>query len=220
MIRATGVEKRRGELTVVLDRLQLAAGSASALVGASGCGKSTALDLLAGTLRPDRGAELSVAGQTLLGGGDLTRWRAKTIGYVLQTGGLIPSLSVAENILLPRRLLGLSGWGGAAGVAHRLGLDGLLQRAPGKISIGERQRVAIARALAHDPPVVLADEPTAALDPERAADVMTLLVDLTRERGATLLIVTHDAALAARAGLTVIACRSGGGRTQIGGMDP
>lgn len=220
MIRATGVEKRRGELSVVLDRFQLAAGSASALVGPSGCGKSTALDLLAGTLRPDRGDDLVVGGQSLLRAGDLTAWRARTIGYVLQTGGLIPSLSVAQNILLPRRLLRKPGWGQADGLASRLGLGGLLARMPAQISIGERQRVAIARALAHDPAVVLADEPTAALDPERAADVMQLLADLARERGVTLLIVTHDAALAAQSGLTVIPCVSGGGQTRIGNPAP
>lgn len=222
-IAAAGVEKRRGRLTVAIDYLDLGAGSRTALIGPSGCGKSTALDLLAATLRPDRAEALNVAGTDLAAHwqadeiGALTAWRAQRVGYVLQTGGLLPSLSVAENIRLSRRLLGLSGWGTAAGVVERLGLGGLLQRRPGQISIGERQRVAVARALAHDPAVVLADEPTAALDPALADEVMTLLSELALEQGTTLLVVTHDAELAVRAGLTLVACDAAAGRTSIAG---
>ena len=222
-ITAVGVEKQRGGLTTAIDFLALGAGSRTALVGPSGCGKSTALDLLAATLRPDRAERLDVAGGDLAArwrAGDiaaLTAWRARRIGYVLQTGGLLASLSVAENIRLSRRLLGLPGWGRAAEVVERLGLKRLLRRRPAQISIGERQRVAVARALAHDPAVILADEPTAALDPALADQVMTLLSELALTQGTTLLVVTHDAGLAERAGLTVVACDPTPGRTAIAG---
>lgn len=222
-VTALGVEKRRGGLTVAIDYLHLGAGSRTALVGPSGCGKSTALDLLAATLRPDGVQSLTVADADLAGywrAGDigaLTAWRARRVGYVLQTGGLLGSLSVAENIRLSRRLLGLPGWGPAAAIAERLGLARLLDRRPAQISIGERQRVAVARALAHDPVLVLADEPTAALDPARAEEVMAMLSELALERGTTLLVVTHDAELAVRAGLAIVACQVAPGRTGIAG---
>ncbi|WP_445682639.1 ABC transporter ATP-binding protein [Radicibacter daui] len=221
IVEAIGVEKSRGGLTVALDHLVLPAGSLSALIGPSGCGKSTALDLVAATLRPDRSLRLRL-GDTDVGllwrrqaTAALIAWRASRLGYVLQTGGLLPALSVRENIRLSRRLLGLEGPGPEAGVAQRLGIGHLLGRYPAALSIGERQRVAIARALVHEPPLVLADEPTAALDPARAAEVLALLTDLTRERGATLLVVTHDAELAQRAGLRLIACHTTPGRTAI-----
>ncbi|MFD2265038.1 ABC transporter ATP-binding protein [Lacibacterium aquatile] len=217
IVDAVGVEKVRGGLTVALEGLALAEGSLTALVGPSGCGKSTALDLIAGTLRPEKVKLLRVAGADLpmLSSGEMTSWRARSIGYVLQTGGLVPFLSVAENIRLSRRLLDLAGAGAMADIAGRLGISHLLDRKPAALSIGERQRVAIARALMHEPALVLADEPTAALDPARAAEVMALLVDLTRQRGSSLLIVTHDADLAREAGLTIVACRTEPGRTVI-----
>jgi putative ABC transport system ATP-binding protein len=221
IVEATGVEKTRGGLTVALERLSLPSGTLAALVGPSGCGKSTALDLIAATLRPDRVQRLTVADQDLAAlwqrdaVGVLTAWRAQSIGYVLQTGGLLPALSVRENIRLSRRLLGMSGPGDEARIAERLGITPLLDRYPASLSIGERQRAAIARALVHEPALVLADEPTAALDPARGAEVLALLVELTRERGASLLIVTHDADLAERTGLTLIRCQTSPGRTSI-----
>lgn len=219
MIAAAGVEKQRGGLTVRLDGLTVPAGRRLAITGPSGCGKSTALDLMAGTLRPDRADRLTVAGRDLTAGGDYTGWRARAIGIVLQTGGLIPSLTVAENIRLSRRLLGLNGWGPGRDLAQALGVGSLLDRYPAQISIGERQRVAIARALAHEPPLVLADEPTAALDPDRAAAVLTLLVQLAARAGTTLVIVTHDLALAADAGLDLLPCRVEAGITLLTGGD-
>jgi len=221
IIQASGVEKTRGGLTVALERLSLPTGTLAALVGPSGCGKSTALDLIAATLRPDRADRLAVVGQDLAvlwqedDVGALTAWRAKAIGYVLQTGGLLPALSVRENIRLSRRLLGMAGPGDEARIAERLGIAPLLDRYPASLSIGERQRAAIGRALVHEPALVLADEPTAALDPARGAEVMGLLVELTRERGASLLIVTHDADLAERTGLSLIRCQTSPGRTSI-----
>ncbi len=219
-IDAAGVEKRRGGLTIAIERLVLAAGDRAALIGPSGCGKSTALDLLAGILRPDRAARLIVAGADLTqlwaaGPGGLIAWRGRHVGYVLQTGGLVPFLSVAENIRLGRRLLGLDGWGPARDIAEVLGIGHLFDRRPGQISIGERQRVAVARALAHEPRLVLADEPTAALDPARAAETMALLNGLAARQGTTLLVVTHDADLAEASGLQLIRAEATDGITRI-----
>lgn len=219
-IDAAGVEKRRGGLIVTIDRLVLGAGARAALIGPSGCGKSTSLDLLAAILRPDRADRLVVAGADLVrlraaGPGGLTAWRGRHVGYVLQTGGLLPFLSVAENIRLGRRLLGLAGWGPARDIAAVLGLEPLLDRRPAQLSVGERQRVAVARALAHEPRLVLADEPTAALDPARAAETMALLNGLAARQDTTLLVVTHDAELAAASGLRLIRAETGNGVTRI-----
>lgn len=219
-IDAAGVEKRRGGLTVAIDRLVLKPGDRAALIGPSGCGKSTALDLLAAILRPDRADRLTVAGADLIrlraeNPTRLIAWRGRHVGYVLQTGGLLPFLTVAENIRLGRRLLGLAGWGPARDIAGILGLDKLLDRRPGQISIGERQRVAVARALAHEPQLVLADEPTAALDPARAAETMALLNGLAAQQGTALLVVTHDADLAEASGLQLIRAETGEGVTRI-----
>jgi putative ABC transport system ATP-binding protein len=219
-IDAAGVEKRRGGLIVTIDRLVLGAGARAALIGPSGCGKSTSLDLLAAILHPDRADRLVVAGADLVqlraaGPGGLTAWRGRHVGYVLQTGGLLPFLSVAENIRLGRRLLGLAGWGPARDIAAVLGLEPLLDRRPAQLSVGERQRVAVARALAHEPRLVLADEPTAALDPARAAETMALLNGLAARQDATLLVVTHDAELAEASGLRLIRAETGNGVTRI-----
>jgi putative ABC transport system ATP-binding protein len=219
-IDAAGVEKRRGGLIVTIERLLLGAGERAALIGPSGCGKSTSLDLLAAILRPDRADRLMVAGADLValwaaGAGGMTAWRGRQVGYVLQTGGLLPFLSVAENIRLGRRLLGLAGWGPARDIAAVLGLEPLLDRHPAQLSVGERQRVAVARALAHEPRLVLADEPTAALDPARAAETMALLNGLAARQDTTLLVVTHDAELAEASGLRLIRAETGDGITRI-----
>lgn len=219
-IDAAGVEKRRGGLIVTIERLLLGAGERAALIGPSGCGKSTSLDLLAAILRPDRADRLMVAGADLValwaaGAGGMTAWRGRQVGYVLQTGGLLPFLSVAENIRLGRRLLGLAGWGPARDIAAVLGLEPLLDRRPAQLSVGERQRVAVARALAHEPRLVLADEPTAALDPARAAETMALLNGLAARQDTTLLVVTHDAELAEASGLRLIRAETGDGITRI-----
>ena len=168
--------------TMVLDDLNLSVKENSfvTLLGPSGCGKSTALDVLAGILRPDSGEGSRFLLHTADGETDmlalwqagrldaLARLRGKHLGYVLQTGGLLPFLSARDNILLPCRCLGIMGrrleavWN----MSTALGIDRLLLQMPASLSVGERQRVAIARALAHGPAIVLADEPTAALDPE------------------------------------------------------
>ena len=121
---------------------------------------------------------------------DLARWRRK-VGYVLQTGGLLPFLTVRENIATPRRLLDLPADGSLDTLVEGLGITHLLDKNPAHISVGERQRAAIARALAARPALVLADEPTAALDPLNAASVLGLFSDMVSALGVTLILVTH-----------------------------
>lgn len=128
----------------------------------------------------------------------LAALRAAAIGYVPQTGGLLPFLSVRDNVALPRRLLGLPSDGTVERLAETLGIADHLAKKPGALSIGQRQRTAVARALAHGPALVLADEPTASVDPATAEAVMELLVGETRRRGAALVVASHDWALLGR----------------------
>ncbi|MFQ3623280.1 MAG: ATP-binding cassette domain-containing protein [Acetobacteraceae bacterium] len=193
--------------TLEIPSLRLAPGEAMALVGPSGAGKSTTLDLAALALAPDRAGRLSVGGAdaaALWRRGDaeaLARLRAGAIGYVPQTGGLLGFLSVRRNIALPQRLSGRHDPARLLALARRLGIEDELDKPPAALSVGQRQRAAIARALAHRPALVLADEPTAALHPELADAVLELLVEQCAAEGAALLVATHDAARAARAGL-------------------
>ncbi len=220
-----------------IDRLDVPRGALLALIGPSGCGKSTALDLLACALRPDPpareggpqgpattqalfafapapGAVTDVLAAWERGGTDaLARLRLRHLGYVLQTGGLLPFLTAGENILLRRRALGLAASrledppDAFQDVPARLGIARLLGQRPATLSVGERQRAAIAAALAHGPSVVLADEPTAALDPLHANAVLRLLAQLARELNVAVIMVTHDAAAAAAAGFTPVPVR-------------
>ena len=196
-----GRGEARFELSV--PSLRVARGARIALVGPSGCGKSTLLDILALILLPGGverfqvgdGAGGSIDVTPLLGRRDhsaLAGLRNRNTGYVLQTGGLLPFLTVAANIALPCDLLGRPDGGRVERIATRLRIDCHLAKKPGALSVGERQRVAIARALVHEPQVVLADEPTAALDPESADLVMRLLVDLAEESGTTVIMASHD----------------------------
>jgi putative ABC transport system ATP-binding protein len=114
------------------------------------------------------------------------------MGYVLQTGGLLPFLSVRDNIGLSRQGLGLSVQDSVEAVADKLGIGRHLDKYPAKLSVGERQRVAIARAMAHEPSVVIADEPTASLDPINAEEVMVLFTNLADEFQVTLILATHE----------------------------
>jgi len=189
------------ELTV--PRLSIRRGEKIALVGYSGCGKSTLLDLLAMILEPDGAAEFVFQGsdgQPLDVGaawrrGDidgLARARMRRIGYVLQTGGLLPFLRIGDNIALSRRGLGLPDDGAVESAAEKLGIARHLKKYPGQLSVGERQRAAIARAMAHRPAVVIADEPTASLDPINAGEIMGLFTGLAEEKGVTLIVATHE----------------------------
>ena len=172
----------------------LARGTVGALVGRSGAGKSTVLNLISGIDRPDGGAVV-VDGTHLeaLSERERTLFRRRHIGFVFQFYNLVPTLTVAENV---RFLLDLNRTEGAEERAHALLTDvGLADRAdafPDRLSGGEQQRVAIARALAHDPALVLADEPTGDLDARTGRQILDLLEAMTRERGRTLLMVTHD----------------------------
>ena len=136
----------------------------------------------------------------------LRAYRAQTLGYVLQTGGLAPFLSIAENVALPfwrdgREPVGVDD------LLRDLGLWDLRNRAPARVSVGQRQRAAIARALAGQPALILADEPTASLDADNAEMVMETLVNAADTRGAALICVTHDPALAERHGFDLLHCR-------------
>ena len=205
MVEARELTKRvtspEGELTI-LDgvTLNIGAGEAVAVVGASGSGKSTLLGLLAGLDTPSHG-EVRLAGRTL---GELdedgrARLRGERVGFVFQSFQLLPSLTALENVMLP---LELAGNGGAKGAAvemlERVGLGGRLHHYPNQLSGGEQQRVAIARAFVVDPAILFADEPTGNLDTHTGERIAELLFDLNRERGTTLVLVTHDLHLASR----------------------
>lgn len=206
-IRTTTVERagRDCRFRLRIDALHIEQGERIALVGPSGCGKSTALDLLAMLLPPNETAgfrfcpqeqEEDIAAHWEARRLDhMARLRLAHIGYILQTGGLLPFLTVQGNITTPGLALGLARTmltDKLHDLTGRLGIEHLLDALPETLSIGERQRVAVARALLAEPEVVLADEPTAALDPVNAKSVMALLAGLTAERGATLVVVSHD----------------------------
>jgi putative ABC transport system ATP-binding protein len=190
-----------GEL-VILDQVGLAvkAGETLAITGASGSGKSTLLGLLAGLDHPSAG-EIFLLGQRLndLDEDARARLRAGRVGFVFQSFQLLPALSALENILLPLELAGRTDAYERA--RHWLTRVGLAQRAghtPRQLSGGEQQRVAIARAFATDPEIVFADEPTGNLDADTGARIIELLFELNASAHTTLILVTHDDALASR----------------------
>jgi putative ABC transport system ATP-binding protein len=201
-----------GRAVTILDgvSLDVAAGEVVAITGPSGSGKSTLLGLIAGLDTPSAGS-IAVDGVEVTGLGEteLARFRRRTIGFVFQSYHLIPTLTAAENVAVP---LELAGAPSPLATARRgLAEVGLAERAhhyPTQLSGGEQQRVAIARAVALTPPLLLADEPTGNLDSATGAQIVELLLALNRERGSTLVLVTHDASLAGRAG-RAIALRDG-----------
>jgi putative ABC transport system ATP-binding protein len=190
----------RTEHAVLRDvELRVARGECLALLGRSGSGKSTLLNLLAGIDRPDRG-EVRILGEPVsrLDEPALTLFRRRHIGFIYQLFNLVPTLTVAENLALPLELNGIEGPPKRDRVAELLRRVGLADRGgsfPDQLSGGEQQRVAIARALAHDPALVLADEPTGNLDAHTGEQVLTLLTELFREQGRTLILVTHSLAV-------------------------
>ncbi|OGK95636.1 MAG: hypothetical protein A3I14_08175 [Candidatus Rokubacteria bacterium RIFCSPLOWO2_02_FULL_73_56] len=192
-----------GRTLTVLDGVTLDVEDAEvcAVTGPSGSGKSTLLGLIAGLDRPSAGT-IEVAGVALtpLGEDALARFRRDTLGFVFQAFHLIPTLTAAENVAVPLELAGArDARPRARALLDEVGLADRAHHYPVQLSGGEQQRVAIARALALRPRVLLADEPTGNLDSATGGGVIELLLGLNRERGSTLLLVTHDEALAGKA---------------------
>ena len=187
------------------DDLSISAGSSLAIIGPSGCGKSTMLCMLAGLAMPTAGT-VAIGGTLLSSLTEAARvaFRKTHIGVVYQADNLLPFLTVTENIRLQLALCGAPAPAPAlaatrtADLLARLGIGSLGDRLSDQLSGGQRQRVAIARAIIHRPTLILADEPTGALDAANAAGVIDLLLDIHRMMGATLVVVTHDPAVAAR----------------------
>ena len=190
----------------------IGAGEVVAVVGRSGSGKSTLLNLISGIDRADSG-EVEIGGRNVISMGEPERtlFRRSHVGFVYQFFNLIPTLSVEENVRLALELNGVRGAVArrrSAAILTEVGLGSRLHSAVDRLSGGEQQRVAIARALVHEPGVLLADEPTGNLDEETAMQVLPTLLSLTRARGTTVVIVTHDAWLA-RSADRVLALREG-----------
>jgi ABC-type lipoprotein export system ATPase subunit len=208
LVEVRGVSKsfRTGDHKVrVLDgvHLSVAAQESVAIVGPSGSGKSTLLNLLGTLDQPDQGT-IVIDGKNLsmMAGDELARFRNRNIGFVFQSHHLLPHLTVLENVLVP--VLAQASEAGeevllrATQLLQRVGLADREKHLPGRLSGGERQRVAVVRALINRPRLILADEPTGALDRVSAAEVGRLLIELNREHGITLIVATHSEELAAR----------------------
>jgi putative ABC transport system ATP-binding protein len=201
----TKVYGENGTEVRALDGLDLsvAQGEFLAVAGPSGSGKTTLLQLLGALDRPSAGRiEFEGGDMAALDDADLTRLRLDTIGFVFRQFNLIPTLTARENVevaLAPRKLGSERRHARAAELLDAVGLAPRLTHLPSQLSGGEQQRVAIARALANDPRVVLADEPTGNLDTTTGEEVLSLLQRLSEELGQTIVLITHDAALAARA---------------------
>ncbi|MBV9490742.1 MAG: ABC transporter ATP-binding protein [Verrucomicrobia bacterium] len=177
--------------------LNIARGEAVFLCGASGAGKTTLLYSLAGLERPEAG-EVLFEGRPLYrrGAAEDAKVRNRKMGFVFQSYFLLPELTALENVLLPSLIRNRRGTELAVGYLERVGLADRMHHLPSEMSGGEQQRVAIARALVNDPAILFADEPTGNLDSANGRAVMDLLLELAREKGRTLLVVTHDPQLA------------------------
>jgi putative ABC transport system ATP-binding protein len=205
IIRADALGKsvalENGALAILTDvSFEVKAGESVAILGASGSGKSTLLGLLAGLDVPTAG-NVQLDGQDLFALDEDARaaLRGRLAGFVFQSFQLLPALTALENVMLPLELAGMSdARTRATEILFRVGLGERLRHYPKQLSGGEQQRVAIARAFVTQPQILFADEPTGNLDSGTGATVTELLFALNRERGATLILVTHDAALAAR----------------------
>lgn len=190
-----------GELRILDDlQLRLERGRSIAIMGPSGCGKSTLISCLAGLIRPDRGV-IQFDGSDILqlGPDSLTVFRAKNIGIVFQQFHLVPHLTALENVRLPLDLTGIKNPIASEKsllALNEVGLANRREHFPHQLSRGECQRVAIARVLVTQPQLILADEPTASLDRKSARDVVDRLIRLSREKNASLIIVTHDPEIA------------------------
>jgi putative ABC transport system ATP-binding protein len=212
MISCQSISKsyRKGANTVTpLENLNLEVprGEFLALMGPSGSGKTTLLNLISGIDSPTTGT-LVIDGENIAGFSrkQLTKWRSQKVGYIFQMYHLIPVLTAFENVELPLLITPLSRAERRAKVEEALNLVGLMDRShhtPSELSGGQEQRVAIARALVGDPPLLVADEPTGDLDRESANGILALLQSLSRDKGKTIVMVTHDARAAAAAHRTL-----------------
>jgi putative ABC transport system ATP-binding protein len=208
VLSGAGLVKNYGQNTVLHEAaIGVAGGESVAVMGPSGSGKSTLLYCLAGVVMPDRGEVVFRGARVdMLSDARRAELRRSAFGFVFQFPGLLPELSAQENVALPLLLAGIHRRDAvhrARELFPRLGLDGLERRRPGQLSGGQAQRVGIARALVHEPAVVFADEPTGALDTETGDEVLSLLVSLVLDRGAALVVVTHDQRVARRCDRTV-----------------
>jgi putative ABC transport system ATP-binding protein len=207
-----------GQPLTILHPMDLVVAKAQflAVTGPSGSGKSTLLGLIAGLDAASTG-RITVGGRDITGLGedDLARLRSSTIGFVFQFFHLIPSLTALENIMVPMEIAGKTGAAARArALLDEVGLTARGHHYPSQLSGGEQQRIALARALANDPPILLADEPTGNLDLANGQHMMDVLLDIRRSRGATLVLATHDVALANRADAVL---RLRGGRVETSG---
>ena len=207
VLAAQGVRRTFHEGTSTLEvlrglDLEVRAGERLGIIGASGSGKTTLLQILGGLDRPD-GGSVAIDGSDLhaLSEPERGRLRNRTIGFVYQFHHLLAEFSAQENVAMPllvRRLPAAEAAQRAAALLERVGLQDRLRHRPHQLSGGERQRAAVARALVTGPRLVLADEPTGNLDGRNAEQVFALMLELNRELGTSLVVVTHDARLAAR----------------------
>lgn len=208
-----------GELVLKGLDLRVEAGESVAVMGRSGSGKSTLLLCLAGIVRPDSG-QIVVAGEDVVTADDeqISALRRNSMGFVFQLGEFIGEMSLLDNVAFPLELQGerrSCARERANEVLTVLGIEELRDRYPGEVSGGQLQRAAVARAVVHRPAVVFADEPTGALDEENAAQVLDLLLGVTRDYGAALVMVTHDVSVAQAADRQV---RMGDGSLALAGV--
>lgn len=208
MITLTGINKSFDRLQVLRDvNLSIADGEFVSIVGPSGAGKTTLLQIMGTLERPDSGVvDYDGTDVARLSAQRQARFRNRSIGFVFQFHQLLPEFTIRENVALPLMIGGQSrtrALARSAELLERLGLGPRLTHRPAQLSGGERQRAAVARALVADPKVILADEPTGSLDSHNRGEIYDLFDDLHRTQGVTLVVVTHDEALACRAQRTI-----------------
>jgi putative ABC transport system ATP-binding protein len=201
-VRARGLTKTYGEGTAAVHALKgvdldIPQGELVVLLGPSGSGKTTLLNLI-GALESPTSGSLEVLGRSLaeLDENERTTYRRDSVGFVFQFYNLVPTLTAGENVALLAEVTGSDAEGRAERVLGRVGLSGRIDHFPGQLSGGEQQRVALARGLVKDPPLLLCDEPTGALDVETGKQVLSALRSLAGQDGRTVLVVTHNAVIA------------------------